>query len=139
MDMISKTFFPALLMILFYVFIGVSISRASKKKKQDSAPPPGGGENPGKEHPPERKKTLAGPLETAPHPEKDLYRGSLGVVTDEGYDPCHEEQMRSMPGPSLQETATEPAAGRSPAMPGWTQNDIVRGFIVSEVLNRKRR
>lgn len=144
MDMAVRSFFPALVMILFYVFIGVAISRASKnkKKQQGSAPPPAGGENPGKKRTPEKKtvqlekEILSGPRETALHPEDDQYRGSLGVVTDEGYDPCHEEQMRSMPGITLQEPVAEQPG---PALPGWTRNDIVRGFIVSEVLNRKRR
>ena len=146
MDMAVRSFFPALVMILFYVFIGVAISRASKnkKKQQGSAPPPAGGENPGRERSPEKKtaqlekEILSGSRATTLHPEEDLYRGSLGVVTDEGYDPCHEEQMQSMP-VMPEAVLSEPAAEPASAVPGWTRNDIVRGFIVSEVRYRKRR
>ncbi len=63
------------------------------------------------------------------------YLGSLGVDTGEGEDPCHEEQLQ----PVLPFTQKEEAGEQQISGLSWTGNDIVRGFIVSEVLNRKNR
>ena len=64
---------------------------------------------------------------------EDLYRGSLNAVTGEGEDPCHEEQMESM------HTSPAPAAEKSESglRLSWTGSEIVRGFVMSEVLKRK--
>ena len=63
------------------------------------------------------------------------YLGSLGVDTSEGADPCHEDQLQPiLPFTQKEEDGEQPVSGLS-----WTGNDIVRGFIVSEVLSRKNR
>ena len=63
------------------------------------------------------------------------YLGSLGIDTSEGTDPCHEDQLQPiLPFAQKEEDGEQPVSGLS-----WTGNDIVRGFIVSEVLSRKNR
>lgn len=83
--------------------------------------------------------------------------GSLSVDYAEGTDPCHDDSFR-MPSGSLTANVTEgtvsprPAA-RKPAVqadaassgvgtagfqPGFSANDVVRGFVWGEILNRKR-
>ena len=69
--------------------------------------------------------------------DDSLYQGSLNAVTGEGFDPCHDDQLEG-----LRRAEAEPAfiAAPQPA-PGlrltWTSNDVVRGIVMSEILNRK--
>ena len=59
--------------------------------------------------------------------------GSLRVELPEGTDPCHDDMAAHRP---LAEPDAEAAA---PGFPGsFTGNDIVRGFVWGEILNRKR-
>ena len=83
--------------------------------------------------------------------------GSLGGTSTEGVDPCHDEPSR-MPVGSLRTDSAEgrdpchddwkPAAPNAPAQAGapetagglnlgWTGNEVVKGFIYGEILNRK--
>ena len=61
--------------------------------------------------------------------------GSMNAVTGEGYDPCHDEQLA----PRTEAESAMPAA--EPEQPGlqlsWTGSDIVRGFVMSEILKKK--
>ena len=73
-----------------------------------------------------------------PDHDDSVFTGSLGPVTTEGYDPCHEEQLSGME--PVCQPGREPLspAETSPGLPlGWTGNDIVRGIVMSEILNRK--
>ena len=69
--------------------------------------------------------------------DDSVYLGSLNAVTGEGYDPCHDAQMA----PLTHAAAAEPVAPAAPASPGlqlnWTGDEIVRGFVISEILKRK--
>ena len=60
-----------------------------------------------------------------------IFSGSLQKDSPEGTDPCHPAPA-VMPQP---EGSAGPTAGQIPAFPG---NEIVRGFIWGEILNRKR-
>lgn len=62
------------------------------------------------------------------------YRGSLDTVTLEGEDPCHEEQMESLKPEPEAAVQAAPASGIGLS---WTGNEIVKGFVMSEILKRK--
>ena len=67
--------------------------------------------------------------------DDSVYRGSLNAVTGEGYDPCHDEQLAPL---TSAETVTPPAEETVPGLQlSWTGSDVVRGLVMSEVLNRK--
>ena len=63
-----------------------------------------------------------------------IYQGSLNAVTGEGYDPCHDEQMAPL---TRAETIEHIPAVSSGLQLKWTGDEIVRGFVISEILNRK--
>ena len=69
--------------------------------------------------------------------DDSVYQGSLYAVTGEGFDPCHEKDLKGLD----RAASAAPAypAGDAHALPfGWTGSDIVRGIVVSEILNRKK-
>ena len=83
-----------------------------------------------------RLTTLTPAVSPAGH-DDSVYQGSLNAVTGEGYDPCHEEQMSSLE-LVCQPEKEQPALKTSPGLPlGWTANDMMRGIVMSEILNRK--
>ena len=66
--------------------------------------------------------------------DDSVYMGSMNAVTGEGYDPCHDEQLK----PLTRAEAIEPAPAAAPGLQlHWTGDEIVRGFVVSEILKRK--
>lgn len=143
-----EQFAPLLLLLFFWVFIGIPIALAKKSANQKKAVRPpvrkAPEENPSPAAPrpaePERLTPLTSSLREPDH-DDSVFTGSLGAVTGEGYDPCHEEQLRSMekvckPDSGLHDTAPA-ATGGLPL--GWTGNDMVRGIVMSEILNRKRK
>ena len=140
---------PLLLLLFFWVVIGIPLSVAKKAANQKkSARPSAPNTVPAEHHPatpkqappkqtqPERLTTLTSSLYEPDH-DDSVFTGSLGPVMSEGYDPCHDEQLSSM------ETVCQP--GRETPVPkevstlpfGWTGSDIVRGIVMSEILNRK--
>ena len=145
-----EQFAPLLLLLFFWVFIGIPISLAKKAANQKKAARPpvhqktGENSSPPAAHEPaapERLTTLTSSLYEPDH-DDSVFTGSLGAVTGEGYDPCHEEQMSGMekvckPGAEAPAAFTGETAGGLPL--GWTGNDVVRGIVMSEILNRKRR
>ena len=141
-----EEFAPILLLLFFWLVIGLPVSLAKKaanqkKPNRPSAPKnPAGEESPAAREPvaPERLTTLT-PSLYEPHHDDSVFTGSLGAFSGEGYDPCHEEQMSSMElvcKPEKPEPAPKADAGLSL---GWTGNEIVRGIVMSEILNRKKR
>ena len=112
---------------------------------------------------PARPGAPSEPQRPAPHAESarpalrsDAYQGSLGYVSAEGVDPCHDDPETLRPG-SLQVSVpegTDPChdgfrpvsvqSGREaePSAPplnlSWTGSDVVKGFVYGEILNRKR-
>ena len=141
---------PLLLLLFFWVFIGIPVSvakKAAEKKKaaqpavqktrrEDPAPAAPKQAAP-KQAAPERLVPLASTLYEPDH-DDSVFTGSLGPVTTEGYDPCHEEQLSGMEPVCRPGRESLPPAETSPGLPlGWTGNDIVRGIVMSEILNRK--
>ena len=138
---------PLLLLLFFWIFIGIPVSiakKAAEKKKvaqlsvqkarREEPAPPAPAPKPAV---PERLVPLASTLYEPDH-DDSVFTGSLGPVTTEGYDPCHEEQLSGME--PVCRPGREPLspAETSPGLPlGWTDNDIVRGIVMSEILNRK--
>ena len=141
---------PLLLLLFVWVFIGIPVSvakKAAEKKKaaqpavqktrrEDPAPAAPKQAAP-KQAAPERLVPLASTLYEPDH-DDSVFTGSLGPVTTEGYDPCHEEQLSGMEPVCQPGRESLPPAETSPGLPlGWTGNDIVRGIVMSEILNRK--
>ena len=140
-----EDFAPLLLLLFFWIFIGIPVSVAKKAANQKKAArqpvqKPHTEDRPSvaqKPAEPARLTTLTSTLYEPDH-DDSVFTGSLGPVTTEGYDPCHEEQMSDL------ETVCQPGRETSspkevPGLPfGWTGSDIVRGIVMSEILNRKQ-
>ena len=143
-------FTPLLILLIVWIFVGLPVSKLGKMAKQQQA------RNTGKQGAAKRgpARQDARPEEAAQEPEApaervlrptitvtehddSIYQGSMNAVTGEGYDPCHDEQLSSLP---LTGTAdsTPPTADARPSLPfGWTGSDMVRGIVMSEILKRK--
>ena len=141
-----EEFAPILLVLLFWIIIGIPVSVAKKAADQKKAGRPAvqkpRAESAASVQPqpaqPERLSTLSPSVSVTDHHDDSIYQGSLNAFTGEGYDPCHEEQLapltlaeESMPLQGVQNT-------RAGLPLGWTDNDVVRGIVMSEILNRKR-
>jgi hypothetical protein len=77
------------------------------------------------------------PTITITEHDDSVYQGSLNAETGEGFDPCHDEQLAPL---FLAETAM-PAVetAESGLQLEWTGSEVVRGFVMSEILKRKTR
>ena len=69
--------------------------------------------------------------------EPGEYLGSLGGESPEGVDPCHDEQMVSMT--AAREAPRQDTGETKGLTLSWTGEDIVRGFVMGEILNRRNR
>lgn len=69
-------------------------------------------------------------VRVSPHMEE--YEGSLHAESTEGIDPCHEEQLSERPVPQLAPVPVETPGIRLE----WTGENMVRAFIMQEVLQR---
>ena len=140
-------FAPILLLLFIWIIVGLPVTIAKKaanqKKTTRTAGPaaPAEGESSSAPAPavPDRLRPLA-PTVTEPDHDDSVFTGSLGAFSTEGYDPCHDEQMQSLeavcrPGRE-QEHPTPQASSGLPL--GWTGSDMVRGVVMSEILNRKQ-
>lgn len=139
-----EQFGPLLMIMIFWAIIGIPAAiakKAAEQKKQAARPAAQKAQKtkaePVKEQKAEpRLKALTPTVSFTGH-DDSVYQGSLNAFTGEGYDPCHDEQM--LP---LTQIESEPEAlpqqvrGGLPL--GWTDNDIVRGIVMSEILNRKK-
>ncbi len=56
--------------------------------------------------------------------------GSLGVASTEGKDPCHEEQLTHA------RSFAEPAQENAPLTLEWSGENMVKAFVMQEVLTR---
>ncbi len=140
-------FSPILVLGLLWLLIGLPLSRlnkaaksqqASKARRSASAKP---GENPAKQPenaapaPEYNRPTVMQPTITLTEHDDSVYQGSLNAYTGEGFDPCHDEQLESL---TLAETAAPAAEAPEPGLQlSWTGNEIVRGFVMSQILERK--
>lgn len=138
-------FSPILILAVVWLLIGLPLSKLSKTAKQQQAarakpgPKAPAAEKPAAAAPeapaqPARPKVMQPTITVTEH-DDSVYRGSLNAVTGEGYDPCHDEQLSSL---SLAETAVPAAEAAEPGLQlSWTGSEIVRGFVMSEILKRK--
>ncbi len=78
-------------------------------------------------------------LQTSPMTSrlKDPYQGSLGEESTEGLDPCHDEQLAGLDLAESAEQTTDPAAVKPGLSLSWSSNDVVKGFVYGEILNRR--
>ena len=135
---------PLLLLLFFWVFIGIPVSVAKKAAEKKKAAQPAvqktRREDPApaapKQAAPERLVPLASTLYEPDH-DDSVFTGSLGPVTTEGYDPCHEEQLNGMELVCRPDKEVPEAKAVSGLPFGWTGSDMVRGIVMSEILNRK--
>lgn len=69
--------------------------------------------------------------------DDSVYQGSMNAYTGEGYDPCHEGDLKGLN--RAESAPSARPAGDTHTLPfGWTGSDIVRGIVVSEILNRRK-
>ena len=134
-----------LVIILLWLFIGLPLSklnqqakkRAAKtqdmqqalnqKKKQEQVSAPQ--ERPAPVPEPSVLQNIIRPTVSVTEHDDSVYRG-------EGYDPCHDEQMAPL---TAAESAIPAAAEEIPGIRlGWTGSDIVRGIVMSEILNNRK-
>ena len=137
-------FSPLLLIFFIWLFIGLPISKMNQAKKKNQKPfpthkaPPAqetSRPEPVPEAPPARETRLTPTVSVTVH-DDSVYQGSLNAVTGEGSDPCHEEDLAGLN--SVEAVpAVRPVADEHKLPFGWTGNDVVRGIMVSEILNRK--
>ena len=142
---------PILILVILWLVIGLPLSKLNKAAKQQQAArnaKPGTARQKQQAPAAETQQTAAAPAAPAQpvrptvmtptinvtEHDDSVYTGSLNAVTGEGYDPCHEEQLSAI--------TYEPAVSAEPAEPGlqlsWTGSEIVRGFVMSEILKRRR-
>ena len=140
--------FPGILILaILWLVIGLPLSKLSQQAKKNAAKTQGGQQKqqqateapqkPAAPAPePLARESLLRPSISVTEHDDSVYQGSLNAVTGEGYDPCHNEQMIPL-------TAAESApfgapAEETPGMQlGWTGSDVVRGFVMGEILRRK--
>lgn len=142
---------PILILAVFWLLIGLPLSRLSKAAKQRQNArnsKPGAAKNETKA--PQGQPQAAPAAYTSPEPvrpavlqptisftehDDSIYQGSMNAVTGEGYDPCHDEQLAPL---SLAETEMPSVEAAEPGLQlSWTGNEIVRGFVMSEILTRR--
>ena len=140
-------FSPLLFIIIIWLCIGLPLSKLSKAKKQggaqrqyptrkttpvQEAPKP----EPVPAAPPARETRLTPTVSVTTH-DDSVYRGSMNAVTGEGYDPCHDEDLAGLN--SVEAASPAYPVADTHSLPfGWTGNDVVRGIVVSEIINRRR-
>ena len=138
-----REFSPLIMLLIFWIFVGLPVSIAKKAANQKRPSRPAAHKAPEDTAPrqaaepagPERLSTLTPSISVTGH-DDSIYQGSMNAFTGEGYDPCHEEQM--LPLTLIEESdPVQPQQAHSGIPLGWTGNDVVRGIVMSEILNRK--
>ena len=141
---------PILILAIVWLLIGLPLSKLSNKAKQQQqaakkakpaqAPKPAAKapqqkpENSTCVVPEPARPTVLQPTITFTEHDDSVYQGSMNAETGEGYDPCHDEQLTPL---SAAETAMPAAEAAPPGLQlSWTGSEIVRGFVMSEILNR---
>ena len=147
---------PILILAIIWLFIGLPLSKLSKAAKQQQAgkdaktvaakkagtaknntvkaPQPKPDNSTYVAHEPIRPTVLQPSITFTEH-DDSVYQGSMNATTGEGYDPCHDEQLAPL---TIAETAVPAAEAAEPGLQlSWTGSDIVRGFVMSEILTRK--
>lgn len=144
----STEFLPIFMCLMLLVMFGlpaVIVKKAQEQQRarqQQARRNPSSGAQQAPEAPPapapqpEREPRLTPSISLTGH-DDSIYQGSMNAVTGEGYDPCHEEQMTVLDLAEEPEHEPRPAQGGNLPL-GWTANDMVRGIVMSEILNRKK-
>ena len=140
-------FQPILVLAVIWLLVGLPLMKLGKSAKQQQAAKNAkpGAAKPGAKAPqsPEgcsRTAEPAGPTVLQPsitftEHDDSVYQGSLNAVTGEGYDPCHNEQLAPL---TAAETVLPAAEAEGPGLQlSWTGSDVVRGFVMSEILTRR--
>ena len=144
---------PIIILAIVWIFLVMPLSKLSKLAKQQQAknakpgaPKPGAkapaaprkaGQEPPRAETPARPAVLQPTITFTEH-DDSVYQGSLNAVTGEGYDPCHDEQLSSL-SEVERETIPAPAEEVPGLQLGWSGSDVVRGFVMGEILNRRKR
>ena len=145
---------PILVLAIIWLLIGLPLSKLNKVAKQQQAAKnakPGAAKSGAKAPKAEpqvsapaqpqvtpARPTVLQPTITFTEHDDSVYQGSLNAVTGEGYDPCHDEQLSSLSA-AERETASAPGEEVPGLQLGWSGSDVVRGFVMSEILNRRKR
>ena len=143
-------FSPILILLFLWLVVGLPLSKIGQAKKKGSAGRPVSGRpaapdvsapaSPPKVSVPEAPAVMESrlaPTVSVTVDDDSVYAGSMNAVTGEGYDPCHEEALAGLNAAGTASPAR--TAGDAPALPfGWTGSDIVRGIVVSEIINRRK-
>ena len=143
---------PILVLAIIWLLIGLPLSRLNKVAKQQQAAKnaKSGAAKTGTKAPkteprmsgpaqPEvtpARHTVLQPTITFTEHDDSVYQGSLNAVTGEGFDPCHDEQLSSLSS-AERETVSAPGEEAPGLQLGWTGSDVVRGFVMSEILKKK--
>ena len=141
---------PILILAIVWLLIGLPLSKLSNKAKQQqqaakkakpaqapksAAKVPQQPENSTYVVPEPARPTVLQPTITFTEHDDSVYRGSMNAITGEGYDPCHDEQLAPL---SAAESAVPAAEAAQPGLQlSWTGSDVVRGFVMSEILPRR--
>lgn len=139
----SSEFAPIIMVAIIWLVVGIPViiaKRAAGQKtpvRRNPAHAPAETRPAAQEPSPERMAPLAPSISLTGH-DDSIYRGSLNAVTGEGCDPCHDEQMAELTLAETDEPVSAPAPAHSGIPLGWTNNDVVRGIVMSEILTRKK-
>ena len=139
-------FSPLFIVLIIWLLIAPVLSAAKKQQAKNAKT--GAAKQPGAKAPkkqPETSSTHVTPEPARPtvmqpsitftEHDDSVYQGSMNAVTGEGYDPCHDEQLAPL---TQAETAVPAAAEGTPGLQlSFTGNEVVRGFVMSEILTRK--
>ena len=143
---------PGILIVaILWLVIGLPLSKISQQAKknaaknaaqhkaqnnaQQPAAEPAKPAAPARE-PLARESRLTPSISVTEH-DDSVYQGSMFAVTGEGYDPCHDEQIKPL---TEAESAVPAPVEEIPGLQlGWSGNDVVRGLVMSEILNRRGR
>ena len=143
---------PGILIVaILWLVIGLPLSKISQQAKknaaknaaqhkaqnnaQQPAAEPAKPAAPARE-PLARESRLTPSISVTEH-DDSVYQGSMFAETGEGYDPCHDEQIKPL---TEAESAVPAPVEEIPGLQlGWSGNDVVRGLVMSEILNRRGR
>ena len=145
---------PILILAIVWLLIGLPLSKLSKTAKQQQqrqqsagAAKPGAAKAPQQPNQAKQQKpkpapeplardSVLQPSITFTEHDDSVYQGSMNADTGEGYDPCHDEQLAPL---SAAETAVPAVETAEPGLQlGWNGSEVVRGFVMSEILKRRR-
>ena len=147
---------PILVLAIVWLLIGLPLSKLSKAAKKQTAktqqagaprpskpiksvqkpaaPKPQPAAAPVSEYEPVPRTVLQPTISFTEH-DDSVYQGSMNADTGEGYDPCHDEQLAPL---SAAESAVPAVETAQPGLQlSWTGSDVVRGIVMSEILNRR--